>query len=338
LRDCIDAIAALSATPQIADTRLMAPYRTFGPADQYTLEVIVVDANSSDETLAALPEAYPWVRLLGSDHNLGFTRGNNWGYRASRGNYLFFLNPDTSLTAALDAEIPPNNREQIDPLTFLYEIIASDPTIGMIGPRLRYGDGSWQNSRRRFPTRLTGFFESTWLGQFWPQNHWIRHMHMLDHQATTQHAVDWLNGSAMVCRRQALAAIQTQDKAGNDRGPFDEQFFMYSEELDLCQRMVAAGWRIVYEPRVTILHYEGRSSEQIVTNRHIIFNTSKVRYYRKYFGPVWATILRYYLLFEYLIQIVMEAIKWIVRHKPSLRRARIEAYITILRNGLQQYP
>lgn len=353
LRDALQSIALLSTAPETSDARqsdIREPekYRTFGPAAQYRLEVIVVDSNSSDETVTALPEAFPWVRLLCSDRNLGFTRGNNWGYRVSRGNYLFFLNPDTSLTAALES-VPEHDRsndtQQVNPLTILYETIVDDPTIGMIGPQLRYGDGSWQNSRRRFPTRFSGFFESTWLGQFWPQNRWIRHIHMLDHPSATQHDVEWLNGSAMLCRRQALESIRTDGPGnnpgndhGNDNGPFDEQFFMYSEELDLCRRMVQAGWRIVYEPRVTILHYEGRSSEQVVTNRHITFNTSKVRYYRKYFGSAWATILRYYLLFEYLIQIVMESAKWLLRHKPALRRSRIAAYLAILRNGLQTYP
>ena len=112
---------------------------------------------------------------------------------------------------------------------------------------------------------------------------------------------------------------------------------MYSEELDLCQRMVQAGWRIVYVPETTVVHYEGRSSEQIVMRRHIFFNTSKIRYYQKYFGPRWAALLRLYLRSEYLIQLVVESLKWLMRHKTALRRERIAAYRAILRNGFRSY-
>ncbi|HRW11015.1 MAG TPA: glycosyltransferase family 2 protein [Caldilineaceae bacterium] len=326
LRDCLGSIAQVTAPVPSAPAPASAQ-RLWGPQGAWQLEVIVVDNASSDETTTALPCEFPWVHLIQSGGNLGFTRSNNIGYRASRGAYVFFLNPDTSLTAA--AQPAPG----ADPLTLLHRTIATDPTIGMVGPQLRYGDGSWQNSRRRFPTRWTGFFESTWLGQRWPTNPWARQMHMVNDPASAQHEVDWLNGSAMFCRRAALAAICAAD----DPGPFDEQFFMYSEELDLCQRMVQAGWRIVYVPETTVVHYEGRSSEQIVMRRHIFFNTSKIRYYQKYFGPRWAALLRLYLRSEYLIQLVVESLKWLMRHKTALRRERIAAYRAILRNGFRSY-
>jgi len=302
--------------------------------------VIVVDSASSDETVTALPDEFPWVRLLPGSSNLGFTRGNNWGYRESRGDFVFFLNPDTELIneppfgkSATDTPLATgaaSEQRASDPLTLLRLAMIEDAPLGMLGPQLRYGDQTWQNSRRHFPTRWTGFFESTWLGQLWPENPWARHMHMRDQQAETRHEVDWLNGSALFCRREALEAIRSK----GDPGPFDEQFFMYSEELDLCQRMKQAGWRIDYLPQARILHYEGRSSEQVVTRRHILFNSSKIRYYQKYFGAPWATLLRTYLLVEYLLQIGVEGTKLLLGHKPALRRSRIQGYMAILRSGL----
>ncbi len=348
LRACLQSIAAVTSAPTTAVPALTAdsptpatesatsPWRYYDSHQPLRLEVIVVDSASSDETVAALPTAFPWVRLLPSSSNLGFTRGNNWGYRESRGDFVFFLNPDTELlnhqTPALleEAQEPPVVRQANDAFTLLRQAMADEPTLGMVGPQLRYGDQQWQNSRRRFPTHWTGFFESTWLGQLWPTNPWIRAMHMLDQPADQRHEVDWLNGSALFCRRTALEAI----RIAGDAGPFDEGFFMYSEELDLCQRMKLAGWRIAYLPQACILHYEGRSSEQVVTRRHILFNTSKIRYYQKYFGSSWATLLRGYLLFEYLLQIGIEATKLLLRHKPALRRARIQGYVAILRSGL----
>jgi GT2 family glycosyltransferase len=319
LQACLRSLAAATSVPATTDET--PDWRCYGPQQQYTVEVIVVDSASSDETVTALPAAFPWVRLLASDSNLGFSRGNNWGYQAGRGRFVFFLNPDTELQPAACA----------DTLTLLHEALAQEARLGMVGPQLRYGDGSWQNSRHRFPTPWTGFLESTWLGQWWAGNPWQRHYHLLDHAADQPIEADWLTGAALFCRRAALAEIVMADGSG----PFDEQFFMYSEELDLCRRMKLAGWRIFYEPRARILHYEGRSSEQVVTRRHLLFNTSKIRYYRKHFGRGWAALLRSYLLFEYAIQLALETFKWLLRHKPALRRARMQAYGAIVRSGLR---
>ncbi len=332
-----EAVDVTVGGPTLAAQPGLLPWRYYGPNQEYRLEVIVVDSASSDETVSALPAAFPWVRLLPSSSNLGFTRGNNWGYRESQGDFVFFLNPDTELlspqAAALLDQAQASSavvRQADDPLTLLRQTMADELALGMVGPQLRYGDQQWQNSRRRFPTHWTGFFESTWLGQLWPNNPWSRAMHMLDQPAEQRHEVDWLNGSALFCRRTALEAI----RIAGDAGPFDEQFFMYSEELDLCQRMKLAGWHIAYLPQACILHYEGRSSEQVVTRRHILFNTSKIRYYQKYFGSSWATLLRAYLLFEYLIQIGIEGTKLLLGHKPALRRSRIQGYVAILRSRL----
>lgn len=309
----------------------LATVRQFGPPNTpHTLEVIVVDNAGSDETATLLPTLFPWVRFIRSEINRGFTGGNNLGYQASSGEFIFFLNPDTELLP-----VAPNaatGTPATDPLWQLYEVVAQDAQIGMAGPQLRYGDGSWQNSRRRFPTPLTGFWESTWLGQSWPENPWARHMHMRDLPADQQHAVEWLNGSAMFCRRRALEEVRMAGLSG----PFDEGFFMYSEELDLCQRLHLAGWQIVYVPQALVLHYEGRSSEQVAARRHILFNSSKLYYYRKYFGAGWATVLSLYLLLEYRLQLLIEATKLALRHKPDLRRARIQAYRQVIQSGFQR--
>ncbi len=111
---------------------------------------------------------------------------------------------------------------------------------------------------------------------------------------------------------------------------------MYSEELDLCKRVRDAGWRILYIPEAQLIHYEGKSSEQVVAARHIRFNTSKVRYWRKWFGPIWAEALRSYLLLEYRWQTVSEWIKLKLGHRPDLRTARIAAYRQVLQSELRE--
>ena len=143
------------------------------------------------------------------------------------------------------------------------------------------------------------------------------------------HDADWLVGAALCCRRAALESVATPD------GPFDEGFFMYSEELDLCRRVKQAGWRVVYEPAALVIHHEGKSSEQVSTQRHIRFNTSKVRYWRKWFGPAWAEALRRYLLLEYRTQLWVERAKLSLGHKPALRSERIAAYRAVIASRLR---
>jgi len=291
--------------------------RLFGPADRpIQLEVIVVDNASQDTILQELPQQFAWVQLIASQANLGFTRGNNLAYAQSQGDFVFFLNPDTEI-------IDP------DSLWKLYTMLDSNPNVGMVGPQLRYGDHSWQNNRRRFPTRWTGYWESTWLGRCWPNNPWARQMHMADCPADQPHEVDWLMGSAMLTRRATIEEIAMA------QGPFDENFFMYSEELDLCHRIKDAGWQIFYLPDALILHHEGRSSTQVVAARHIYFNSSKVRYYSKYFGAGWAELLRRYLMLEFYIQKWLEQIKGLLVHKRALRAARVVAYQQVIDSGLR---
>ncbi|MEZ4657544.1 MAG: glycosyltransferase family 2 protein [Caldilineaceae bacterium] len=282
----------------------------------YTLEVIVVDNASSDASADLIPARFPWVHLIRSAENLGFTKGNNLGYAQAQGRFIYFLNPDTELAD--------------ESLARLLRAIVDEPTVGMVGPRLRYGDGMTQNSRRRFPTRLTGFFESTWLSQWWPSNPWAVHMHMLDWPDDQRHDVDWLVGAAMLARRTALEQIRPPDAVG----PFDEGFFMYSEELDLCKRIKEAGWRIVFVPEALVVHYEGRSSGQVVAARHIHFNRSKVRYYEKYFGHAWAEAFRRFLLCEFRWQRLLERCKRLLRHKRTLRSARIAVYDEVIESAL----
>lgn len=301
--------------------------RLFGPLEQpHTLEVIVVDNASTDATPDFVPACFPWVQFIPSDVNLGFTGGNNRGYQSCRGEYVYFLNPDTELVG--------------DSLLQLFRLIRQEPTVGMVGPRLQYADGLAQNNRRRFPTRLTGFFESTWLAQRWSANPWAVKMHMLDWPDNIQHDVDWLVGAAMLARREALeqAATTAANYTGhsvNHHGPFDEGFFMYSEELDLCKRIKSDGWRIVYTPESLVIHYQGRSSEQVLASRYIHFNRSKVRYYRKYFGRFWSELLRCYLLIEFRWQLWTERIKFMLYHKRDLRLNRIDVYQAVLDSKLR---
>ena len=353
LRACLESIARQSEPTG-------APHlRRFGPdGAAASLRVLVVDNASQDATPSLLPSRFPWVETILSQENLGFTGGNNRGLEAlgfevgeRSGDRVTGWQGDKKWDDGMMAGIPPSSHHPITPLASrhspfatrfvyflnpdtellpnslwtLYAGIAHDASIGAIGPQLRYGDGSLQSTRRRFPTRLTGFFESTWLGRLWPGNPWARRYYVDDWSPTVRQDVDWLVGAALLVRAEALAAV----------GGFDPGFFMYSEETDLCRRIKSAGWRVVYEPGAMVIHYEGRSSEQVSTQRQIRFNRSKVRYAGKYFGPFWAELLRGYLLLEFRVQVDLEGAKALLGHRREMRRERMAAYREVIASGLR---
>ena len=279
--------------------------------DAPTTEIIIVDNASSDGTVEMLRAEFPNVRVIANAENVGFTRGNNQALAIAQGRYLFLLNPDTQLHPGA--------------LQTLSDYAEANPRVGIIGPQLFYGDGTPQSSRRRFPTIATAFLESTILQRWFPRQRVLTRYYMLDTRDDETQPVDWINGSAMFVRRALYEQI----------GGLDEAFFMYSEELDWCYRAKQAGWQIVYLPVAQVTHYEGKSSEQASARRDIYFNTSKVRFFRKYRGGLVAGILRAFLLVTFVLQLAEESIKWVLGHKRELRAQRIRAYAQVLKSGLR---
>lgn len=274
------------------------------------LEVIVVDGASADGSPAMVREAFPWVKLIACDENVGFPRGNNIGLAEANGRYLLLLNPDTEIKG--------------DALPVLVDFLSQQPDVGLVGPQLLNSDGSIQSSRRRFPSLATALFESTWLETVAPPQI-LRHYYAQDLPDDQIADVDWVTGACMLTRHEIYAAI----------GGLDAGYFMYSEELDWCRRIKDAGWRIVYLPATQVLHHVGKSSEQAVTARHINFQRAKLRYFRKYHGGLATAVLRTVLLLNYIWQMVLEGGKGLLGHKRPLRWQRVQAYWQVVRTGLR---
>lgn len=273
------------------------------------VEVIVIDSASADGSGEMVLEEFPWVKLMACAENVGFPRGNNIGLAKAVGECLLLLNPDTVVVA--------------DALPVMVEYLRSNPDIGALGPQLLNPDGSVQSSRRRFPTTRTAFVESTWLE--WMAPGLLRRYYALDLPDDATADVDWLTG----------ACIMVPRKVYEDIGGMDEAYFMYSEELDWCRRIKESGWRVVYYPEAQVIHHVGKSSEQAVTARHINFQRAKLRYFRKFHGPLTAAVLRVFLLAIYLWQLSLEGVKGILGSNPTLRRQRVRAYLDVLRSGLR---
>jgi N-acetylglucosaminyl-diphospho-decaprenol L-rhamnosyltransferase len=280
-------------------------------SDHYVLEIIVVDNASRDDSVSMVREKYPQATLIANTENRGFTGGNNQGIEVAHGRYVLVLNPDTEVLG--------------DALDRLVIYLDEHPAVGALGPQLLNPDRSVQSSRRRFPTLATAFFESTWLQGLAPK-HVLTHYYMDDIPPDHIHEVDWLNGACTAFRRKVIDQV----------GVYDTQnFFMYSEELDLCRRVKEAGWKIVYLPEAQVIHYVGKSSDQAAAVRHIYFQTSKVHYFRKWHGSLAATELRVFLLGSYLGQIGLESVKGLLGSKRNLRKQRVKAYWQVVRTGLK---
>ncbi len=273
-------------------------------------ETIVFDNGSTDGSADMVREDFPRVHLMESEVNLGFTKGNNLAIGQSEGRYILLLNPDTEVVG--------------DALGTMVAYMESHPRVGALGPQLLNSDGSIQPSRRRFPSLATAFIESTLLQPWFQKGKVLQRYYLADRPDDETQYVDWVVGAALMIRREAW----------NQVGPLDEGFFMYSEELDWCYRLKKLGWEVAYLPTAQVVHREGKSSEQVLAARHIHFQRSKVRFFKKYYG--WrGEVLRWFLLFTYLYLLLLEGLKWLVGHKRPLRRGRITAYWQLLCSGLR---
>jgi len=280
---------------------------------QPTVEIIVVDSASHDDTVERVKSMFPDVKLLAQSENVGFTRGNNIGLETAQGRYLFLLNPDTEIIG--------------DAIAKMVAYLDANPTVGIVGPHTLNTDLTTQSSRRRFLTPRLAFFESTWLQSYAPKQ-WLDDFYITQPPDDAVIDVDWVQGSAMLARREVYTQI----------GGLDTGYVMYSEEMDWCKRAKDAGWRVVYDGQAQIIHHGGKSTEQAGANKHIYFQESKLRYLRKYHGYPIALVVRVFLLLLYLWQIGFEAIKIVISPKRAMRSERgrrIQTYWRVLRSGLK---
>lgn len=273
-------------------------------------EIVVIDSGSHDGSIDAVRRSHPDVCVVGVE-NRGYGAAVNRGVGCTTAEYILALNPDTVVAPGAVAT--------------LASYLDAHPSVAIAGPRLRYPDGREQPSRRRFPGRCTPLFESTFLHRRWPGNPWARAYYMDDIPPSGAQIVDWVVGACLLIRRDAIDAC----------GGFDESFFLYAEEVELCWRYRRHGWRVAWVPGAEVMHYEAASSGQNSLRRQLLFDAGRVRLAGQMYGTRTAAVVRIGLLAGYAAELTVETAKWAVGHKRALRRSRMRYYASALCSGLR---
>jgi N-acetylglucosaminyl-diphospho-decaprenol L-rhamnosyltransferase len=219
-------------------------------------EIVVLDNASEDGSADAVRERFPAARVLTQDFRAGFGANHNTVIRATEGRYVYVLNEDTTA----------------DDWGFerIVAYLDAHPRVAALGPRLTYPDGRLQDSAWRFPTPLVSTLGLLTVGK----------LGVKQSRGEAPHAVDWVMGAALVLRREALHEV----------GLFDEEFFLYSEEVDLQFRLRQAGWDVHYFPSATVVHHESQFSADIPERRINEMWRSRHRYWRKHHSGAGARV------------------------------------------------
>lgn len=255
------------------------------------LEIVVVDNASSDSTVQMLSKHYPQVQVIVCQHNVGFATANNRGILRSTGDYVLLLNPDT--------EIKPGA------LAKLLEFLRLNPDVGAVGPRLLNPDGSLQLSCSPVPTLRREFKRLFHL----PGMRHDGYYEMQNWDQQEPHPTDILLGACIMMPRAALDQV----------GLMDEDYFMYTEETDLCFRLKKAGWRLFWVPDAKIVHYGGQSTKQAAREMFLRLYQSKTLFFRKNYGAVAALLYKLLLASVSLSRLILTLLIWL---QPAVQRQK----------------
>lgn len=256
-------------------------YEYYVPYSKYSIIVTVVDNASSDNSIGILEQSYQQVNLIKSNKNVGFSAGNNLALKKSNANYIMLLNSDTELT------------EKSKDIDSLIDMLEKDDSIGMITPKLLLSDGKTDKAcHRGEPSILDCFLYFAGFEKIFPNIKFFTHYHLLDKNFNTIHQVDAITGACMI----------TKLKYFKDVDFFDERFFMYSEDMDLCRKYREKGYKILFNPNVEIIHHKYKSglkskNKKVSKNIKRHFYNSFLLYYDKWYNKkFYYKILRPFLV------------------------------------------
>lgn len=274
-------------------------------------EVIVIDNASTDESLQIVRSKYPDVVLVSNDQNVGFAAANNQGFAIAKGCQVLMLNPDTAiLDSAIDV---------------MCSFLDDNPDVGAVGAQNLKPGGGIQKSCHHFPTLWTKIIEYAQLSRLFPHARWAGKANMSYWCYDEVKEVDWLSGSCMMIRGEALRQV----------GHLDDAFFLYMEEVDWCFRAKKIEWKVVYTPEAKIVHYHGMSSGQLEESQMISKNISKhyfashYYYFRKHYGHACALATRALDVFYGLLFYV-----WNLPRRSEIGRIKRIRSLSIIKHAL----
>jgi len=240
-------------------------------------EVWVVDNASTDDSVSMLKEKYGQVKLIENEDNPGFAGANNQAIERCAAAYVLLLNPDTLI---LD-----------DALNIMLGWMKSHPEVGAVGPHILNPDLTLQTSTYPRPTLGREFWRLLKLDKLRPYGVY----HMEEWSETEPRPVEALLGACILLRRDLIETI----------GLMDEDYFMYTEEIDYCFRISKAGWGVYWLPAAKIIHYGGQSTQQVATDMFLQLYKSKLRYFRKHYGRVSGLLYKIILLVATLFRLLL---------------------------------
>jgi N-acetylglucosaminyl-diphospho-decaprenol L-rhamnosyltransferase len=235
-------------------------------AGDVRLEVVMVDNASIDGSEQAVVDAHPEVRLIRNATNRGFGAAANQGMLAVDSEFAMLVNPDARIIAGT--------------LEGFLKVARDHRRAGAMGALVRDPDGSIYPSARKFPSMGEGVVHTV-AGFVRPQNRWTRSYKLLDWDRASERRVDWVSGSSMLLRRAALDEV----------GVFDEGYFMYVEDMDLCARLGSVGWEVWFSPELEVEHVGGTATagKKRMTLEH---SKSIYRFTVKHRTTGWRVVLR----------------------------------------------
>jgi len=269
--------------------RCLLSIRAFPPPVSY--EVIVIDNGSSDESPELVESFFPEVQLIQNGENLGFAAANNRGIEQCKGEIILFLNSDT--------ELRPHS------LTPLLRHLDKHPEVGIVGPTELHTTGRAYPSISLFPNLIYIFLTHTTLRHRFYKNKWFHPYRKKWEKAQRLRRpipVDRVSGATLMIRRKVLDAI----------GIFDETYFFYMEETDLCKRTHNAGWEVHFVPSAEIIHHGGATTKKIGNGILSLSGTlSELIFFRKHKSFFELTCLRAFLFLEYMVKYL-----WVGKKDP----------------------
>lgn len=262
----------------------------FETINSITFEVFVVDNRSSEKIDEMMKSEFPEVKTIFNDTNEGFSKANNKAIKKCSGRYILLLNNDTVLMA--------------DAVKDLYSFMERSPETGIAGPQILSGDQTLQESFYKKPTLLSEFLRKAFYNRSIKSKDSFLGK-ILHHKYQQEQEVDWLTGACLMTRKDALEAA----------GLFDENFFMYFEDADLCIRVREKGWKVKYTPQARIIHYGGRSrkTNEIMAARE--YRVSQLYFYKKYHSKLMLNLLKAYLLLKCFYHASFSIVFFLIRKK-----------------------